>query len=120
MLMQVKPDDRLTFGLNVKKAWYTGPALRHYRAFRGVLPLTKGERISDTVKFQHLTIAMSELTTADQILEATRQLKDAIKLQPKRTPMEKMGAIDMLRDVMIGERQTELPQNKNSVPVFFI
>ena len=111
MLMQVKPDDRLTFGLNAKKAWYTGPALRHYQAFRGVLPSTKGERISDTVKFQHHAIAMPELTPSDQILEATRQLKGAINLQPKRAPMDEMGAIDMLREVMMGEQRTELPQN---------
>ena len=62
MLMQDKPDARKTFGLNAKKVWYTGPCLNHYHVFRSMLPLTNGERISDTVKFQHHVIAMPELT----------------------------------------------------------
>ena len=78
MLMQVKPDARKTFGLNAKKAWYTCPCLNHYCTLKGMLSLTKGERISDTVKFQHHTIAMPELTPADRILEVTRELKGAL------------------------------------------
>ena len=81
MLMQVKPENRRTFGLNAKKAWYTGPCLNHYQAFRGVLPSTGGERISNTVKFQHHEIAIPSPTPSDRILEATHQLKDAIKQQ---------------------------------------
>jgi hypothetical protein len=113
MLMQVKPDACKTFGLNAKKTWYTGPCLNHYRAFRGMLPSTTGERISDTVNFQHHAIAMPELTPADGILEATKQLKDAISQQPKRAPMKEMEAIEMLRQVMMGERKYKL--SKNSV-----
>ena len=111
MLMQVKPGDRTTYGLNAKKAWYLGPCLNHFRSFRGALPSTKGERISDTVKFQHHAIAMPQLTPADRILEATRQLNDAIKQQPKRAPMDEITAIDLLREVMLGERRTKLPEN---------
>ena len=70
-----------------------------------MLPSTKGERISDTVKFQHHAIVMPELTPADRILEATKQLKDAISQQPKRAPMKEMEAIEMLRQVMMGERK---------------
>ena len=75
------------------------------------MPSTKGERISDTVKFQHHAIAMPELTPADRILEATKQLKDAISQQPKRAPMKEMEAIEMLRQVMMGERKEKLPKN---------
>ena len=102
MLMQVKPDKRRTFSLNTKKAWYTGPCLNHYRAFKGVLPSNGGTRISDTVKFQHHAINIPSLTPADRIIEATRELKDAIAQQPKRAPMDKLRAIEMLREVMLG------------------
>ena len=115
MLMQVKPENRRTFGLNAKKAWYTGPCLNHYRAFKGVLPSTGGERISDTVKFQHHAIDIPTLTPADRILEATRQLQDAIRQQPKRAPMDELRAIELLREVMLGEKRTSLP--KNSVQI---
>ena len=76
-----------------------------------MLPLTKGERISDTVNFQHHAIAMPELTPANRILEATKQLNDAISQQPKRAPMKEMEAIEMLRQVMMGERKEKLPKN---------
>ena len=60
--MQVKPENRCTFGLNAKKALYTGPCLNRYQAFKGVLPSTGGKQISDTVKFQHHTIDTPTLT----------------------------------------------------------
>ena len=75
------------------------------------MPSPKGDRISDSVNFQHHAIAMPDLTPADQILEATKQLKDAISQQPKHAPMKEMEAIDMLRQVMMGERKEKLPQN---------
>ena len=51
MLMHVKPGVRTSWGSNAKKAWHVGPELKHYRAFRGVVPSTKGEHILDSVKF---------------------------------------------------------------------
>ena len=109
--MHVKPGVRASWGFNAKKAWYVGPALKHYCAFRGVLPSTKGERISDSVKFQHHAIAMPELTPADKILEATRALKRAITQQPKAAPSDEVTAIELLRKVMLGEQDTPLPAN---------
>ena len=92
MLMKVKPKNRHTIDLNARKAWYRGPCLNHYRAFKGVLPSTSGKRISDTVKFQHHAINIPTLTPADKILETTRQLKDAILQQPKQAPMDELRA----------------------------
>ena len=71
MLMQKKPGRRRTFGYNAKKAWYIPPCLRHYHTFKGILASTGAERMSNTVKFKHHTIAIPELTPADRILEAT-------------------------------------------------
>ena len=111
MLMQVKPGERPSWGHNAKKAWYVGPCFKHYRSFKGALPSTKGERISDSVKFQHHAIAIPELTPGDRILEATRQLKDAINNQPKRAPMDELRAIELLQEVMLGKGKQELPLN---------
>ena len=79
MLMHVKPENRSSFGFNAKKAFYIGPAFKHYRTFKGLIPATGGERLSDSVKFKHHAIAIPELTPADRILEAARQLDNAIK-----------------------------------------
>ena len=82
--------------MNAKPAFYVGPCLKHWRTFRGVIPSTGGERTSDTVKFQHHAISIPELTPADRILEADRELKNAVEQQPKQVPMEELEAIELL------------------------
>ena len=111
MLMQVKPGERASWQHNAKKAWYVGPCLKHYRSFKGVLPSTRGERISNSVRFQHHAINIPTRTPADRILEAAKQLKDAIEQRPKRPASDEMRAIEMLREIMMGERETPLPLN---------
>lgn len=76
-----------------------------------MIPPTKGERISDSVKFQHHAIAVPELTPADRILEAKRELKIAITQQPKAAPPDKVSAIELLRRVTLGEQDTPMPAN---------
>ena len=66
---------------------------------------TGSERISDTVQFKHNAIAIPQLTPADSILEATRQLDSAIKQQPKKAPMDELVAIELLRKLLLGERK---------------
>ena len=51
------------------------------------------ERISDTVRFKNHAIAILQLTPADRILEAARQLDSAIKQHPKKAPMGELVAI---------------------------
>ena len=82
---------------------YVGPALKHYLAFRGVVPSTKAERISDSVKFQHHAIRAPKLTPVGRILDATRKLKCALTQQPKMAQLDQVAAIELLRKVMLGE-----------------
>ena len=111
MYIHDKPGKRKTFGMNAMPAWYLGPCFKHYRTFRGIVPSTGGERLSDTVRFKHHAIAIPDLTPADRILEATRQLNDAIRQQPRRAPMEEITAIELLREVLLGEQRVHLPPN---------
>ena len=79
MLMHQKPARRSSFGFNAKKAWYLGPCFNHYRIFRGILPSTGGERLSDTVKFQHQAIGIPEIMPADRIIEAAKQIESVVR-----------------------------------------
>ena len=111
MMMHEKPGRRRTFGFNAKKAWYLGPCFKHYRAVRGLLPSTGGERISDTYRFKHHAIAIPQLTAADRILEAAKQLDAAITQQPTKAPMDEIVAIQLLREILLGESSAPLPSN---------
>ena len=66
---------------------------------------TGAERISDTVQFKHHAIEIPQLTPVDRILESARQLDSAIKQQPKKAPMDKLVAIELLIKVLLGERK---------------
>ena len=111
MLMYERPENRSSFGHNAKKAWYIGPCLDHYRTFKGILPSTGKERMSDTVKMKHHAIAIPSLTPADRILEAAKQLDRALKQLPKAGPLDELKAIAMLREVLLGERTEPLLSN---------
>ena len=61
--------------------------------------------MSDTVRFKQHAITIPQLTPDDRILEAARQLDDTLKQQPKKAPMDKITAIESLREVILGERK---------------
>ena len=73
---------------------------------------TGAERMSDTVKFKHHAIAIPQLKPSDRILEAAKQLDEAIRQQPKKAPMDELEAIEILREVLLGERKEPLPLNR--------
>ena len=94
ILMHENPNRRETFRLNAKKTWYIAPCFKHYLTFKGILPSTRAERMSDTVRFKHQAIAIPQIRLTNRILEASRQLDDAIKHQQKESPMDKLTAIE--------------------------
>ena len=67
--------------------------------------------MSDTVSFKQHAITIPQLTPAYRILEAARQLDDTIKQQPKKSPMDEITAIELLREVLLGERNKKVPKN---------
>ena len=67
--------------------------------------------MSDTMRFKHHAITIPQLTPADRIMEANRQLDDTLKQQPKKSPMDKITVIELLREVLLGERKEKLPKN---------
>ena len=69
MLIHKNPNRRRTFGYNAKKAWYIAPCSKHYRNFKGVIPSTGADRISDTLQIKHHAFDIPQLTPADRILE---------------------------------------------------
>ena len=60
-----------------------------------------------------LNFTVSEIRS-DIILEATRQIDDAIRQQPKRVPMEELATIELLSSVLL-EEKTTLPPNSMQI-----
>ena len=67
--------------------------------------------MNNTYKFKHHAIKIPTLTPADRILEAAKQLESAIEQQPKNAPLDELTAIQLLREVLLGEKTQPLPPN---------
>ena len=111
MLLHERPENRITFCHNANQLWYIGPCLNHYRTFKAIIPSTGAKRMSNIVKTKHRFVAIPTLTPVDKILEAMRQLDTDIKQQPKCASMDKLAAVDLLREVLLGENRDSLPPN---------
>ena len=67
--------------------------------------------MSDTVRFKHHAITIPQLTPAKIIMGTSRKLDDTLKQQPKKSPMEEITAIELLQEVLLGERKEPPPKN---------
>ena len=77
---------------------------------------SRAERITDTLIFQHHNVKVPQLTPAEKIISAARELQRAIKKQPAKAPMEELRAITLLRQVLLGEKPLKLSNKPMSTP----
>ena len=56
VVIQLKPDNRPSWGSRGKEGWYIGPSPDHYRCVKCFIPLTRAEINADTVTFLPKTI----------------------------------------------------------------
>ena len=61
--------------------------------------------MSDTVRFKNHAITIPQLMPANRILEADGQFDDTLKQQPKKAPMDEITVIELLLEVILGERK---------------
>ena len=73
------PDQRKSFGTHGTPAFYTGPALEHYRCYKFFVPSTGGTRICATAQFFPTNVATPLATPADNLLLAANRLVLALK-----------------------------------------
>ena len=87
MLMHLKPVRRHSWGYHALKAYYIGPARKHYRVLKGVTDLG-AVRLTDTWKFKHHSLTVPTINATDRIVKATQDLTSAIGGQNKPPPDE--------------------------------
>ena len=74
-----KTDKRGTWAYHCVDGWYLSTSNEHYRAHKCHVKATKGERVSDTVQFQHKDITNPTVTPHDKIMTALADCAKAIK-----------------------------------------
>jgi len=74
-----KTDKSGTWAYHCVDGWYLSTSNEHYRAHKCHVKATKGERVSDTVQFQHKDITNPTVTPHDKIMTALADCAKAIK-----------------------------------------
>ncbi|KAL7551824.1 hypothetical protein ACHAWF_015016 [Thalassiosira exigua] len=77
--MHVPPDKRKSWGVKSRRGHYVGTSLEHYRYYWGYFSDTRAIAGSETVSFKHKYITTPTVTPADAIVQAARQLANALK-----------------------------------------
>jgi len=81
-----RPENRASWDPHGAKAWYIGPAMDHYRCYRTVDPLTKKERIAETVEFLPHNFEMPPTSSADLAIQAAQGLTAALRKPQPAAP----------------------------------
>ena len=73
------PAHRTSFGTHGVTAFYTGPAMEHYRCYQFFVPSTGGKRICATAQFfpTHSTVPLT--TPTNNVIIAAQKLITALK-----------------------------------------
>jgi hypothetical protein len=75
----VPPDKRKTWGIKSHKGFYIGTSTEHYRYYKAYCTDTRAVQGSETMFFKHKYITSPTVTPADAIVQAAKQLTDALK-----------------------------------------
>eukprot|EP00957_Ditylum_brightwellii_P177510 13520074-Ditylum_brightwellii.AAC.1 len=110
--IHIKPHKRASWGLHTENAWYVGPALKHYWCYTVVIKQSTEQRITDTIRFKHHNVKLPTVTPAKRIEKAVKELTNAVKANPTEGPADYIEAAQLLRAVMLGEKQQPCEQAK--------
>ena len=130
MLMFEGPDQRPSWGLHAVEGYSVGPAEENYRCYKGWIPVTGAERISDTVVFfppRRCTYDLPAPPTQEEVVqEAAKALGDSLRTlatnNPTYTHLTQFSGLQQLSDLVnsaakkasdakIKERQRVAPPN---------
>lgn len=98
--------------------------MQHYRCFQCYIPsITNGTRIADTVQFIHHYATIPQPTPTDDIIDAAKQLTNALKTKQTNIPGapcypndQTYDALCKLADIFIHAQQGTTPPAPPSMP----
>lgn len=101
MMVHEKPHQQQSWAPHAVDAWYTGPALSHYRCYKVHIWATRKEHVTDTLTWLPKTVAYPQLTPTEAIIQCTSQIATAVKqlhqLHPTTSITENEEQIQALR-----------------------
>eukprot|EP00957_Ditylum_brightwellii_P132803 10126391-Ditylum_brightwellii.AAC.1 len=87
-----KPHKCTSWDFNAEDVWYLGPAVNHYRCYTMVMKEKAGQHITDTIKFKHHGVKVPNVTPAERIAKAGKDLAAAVRNDPTEGPPDYIEA----------------------------
>ena len=121
----VPPENRHTWSVKTKKGFYVETSTEHYRYYKAYIPETGSIQGTETMFFKHKYITMPALTAADAVVQAARDLIEAMKgklppplAQPSTEQIKTLASIFTPSTPSIEAQQQASPQevNKQQTP----
>ena len=73
------------------KGYFIGPAKHHYRNYNVYIPVTRGERTTDTIEFFPQHVQMPKTSSEDRLAQATENLVEILQKSHPPTPFLDQG-----------------------------
>ena len=73
------------------KCYFIGPAKHHYRNYNVYIPVTRGMRTTDTIKFFSQHVQMPKTSSEDRLAQATENLVEILQKSHPPTPFRDQG-----------------------------
>jgi len=93
----IKPNKCKTWGEHSMDRWYLQTSPEHYRCHIVFVKKTQAKRIMDTVFFKHKYITQPEVTPADMIIKAYRDLTTALQGIKNPKDQQQMEALEKIQ-----------------------
>ena len=78
-MVHIKPTERETWASHASEAWYIGPAMHHYRCYFTWVWETRAKRVSDTLAWLPVHVAIPIPNSNDQAIAAASDLVIALQ-----------------------------------------
>jgi hypothetical protein len=91
IIAQEKPGMRRTWAPHGQHGYSLGPAMHHYRCQNVYISATASERIVDTLEFFPSNYQMPQLSSANRLLTAAKDITDALQNPHPEVPFASVG-----------------------------
>ena len=106
-------DKRKSWAPHTIDGWYLGTSPEHYRAHRVYAKSTNSERISETVFFKHKYLTNPTISHADKVVNAARELYNALSRKKQGLNSTTMKALQDLSKMFLDRAKTDQKDSWN-------
>jgi hypothetical protein len=111
VVVHERPQERGTWADHGVAGFYIGPAMHHFRNYYCYITTTRGERVSNTIKFFPTHVNMPDTSSEDRLTQITQDLITVLQKPHPKTPFLDQG--DKTSDAIAQLKNTFRPPQQD-------